>query len=215
MWHWLGTRNKSWCVSCFSTSTPDIWASWGKKELAKGPVVSDLIGFLFLFPQKVRLRTGGFYGLGFEGDLGLLLTHHVTLGRDRNIYLRWLFWGSVLRYIKSWFFFFWLCPWHSQVSRPGSNPCHSSHLSICSDSAWSLTCRTTRKIHRATFLLRSVCVLSGSSGCFLPTWWLCSGMPTWPLWGSEDVLERVSDTQKKWAGDAHLLGVREQARSCI
>lgn len=30
------------------------------------------------------------------------------------------------------------------------------------------------------------CVLSGSSGCFLPTWWPCSGMPTWPPWGSED-----------------------------
>ncbi|EDM14058.1 peroxisomal membrane protein 2, isoform CRA_d [Rattus norvegicus] len=24
-----------------------------------------------------------------------------------------------------------------------------------------------------------------SSGCSLPTWQLCSGMPTWPLWGSD------------------------------
>lgn len=28
-------------------STPDAWASWGKKELAKGPIVSGLTGFFF------------------------------------------------------------------------------------------------------------------------------------------------------------------------
>ncbi|XP_030897685.1 peroxisomal membrane protein 2 isoform X1 [Leptonychotes weddellii] len=28
-----------------------------------------------------------------------------------------------------------------------------------------------------------------SSECFLPTWCLCSGTSTWPLWGSEEDLE--------------------------
>lgn len=49
-------------------------------------------------------------------------------------------------------------------------------------------------VPRAFLLLFTLpSVLSGSSGCFLQTWWLCSGTPTWPLWGSEDDLERVSD----------------------
>lgn len=41
-------------------------------------------------------------------------------------------------------------------------------------------------------------VLSGSSGCSVPTWQLCSGTPTWPLCGSEDDQERSSDTLMTW-----------------
>ena len=51
-------------------STPDAWASWGKKELAKGPIVSGLTGFFFSRKVRREVKTWGILwnsGLGFEG----------------------------------------------------------------------------------------------------------------------------------------------------
>ena len=44
------------------------------------------------------------------------------------------------------FFFFWPCPCHMEVPRPGSNPCHSSDPSCCSDNDRSLTHSATREL---------------------------------------------------------------------
>ena len=42
--------------------------------------------------------------------------------------------------------FFWLCQWHAEFLGQGSNPCHSSDLSHCSDNAWSFTHFAIRKL---------------------------------------------------------------------
>lgn len=79
-------------------------------------------------------------------------------------------------FLRKWritcFFVFLLCPQHWKFPRQGSNPCHSSSPSHCSDSTGSLTGCATRELRNALFEKQCYSLLL--SGSPLAPWPLCS-----------------------------------------